>query len=178
MRTGALSIVADGESVGHHRSHWYFAGVRPDFDGSPKVQRRLENAALVCLAGPAAERRFNPKGFRHAGSSGDRRHAIDLLSYLTGSAEELEAYLGLVAVRARQFVADPRTWFLIDRLAARLLERPELTGNEVRRAIRAAHDEDFKRHLASVAGRPGKEAGRTAKSGGSRARKPGRRSKR
>lgn len=178
MRTKALSIVADGESLGHHRPHPYFAGVNPELDGSPRVQRRLENAALVYLAGAAAERRFSPKGFRHAGSSGDRHQAIELLSYLTGSNEELEAYLRLVDVRARQLVADPLNWFLINGLAARLLERQELTGDEVLRAIRAAYDEDFKRRLASIAGRPRKASARTARAAPRRVRKPTRDAKR
>ena len=45
MRTVALSIAADGESVVHHRSQGYFARMNPDLEIPPRVRRRLENGA-------------------------------------------------------------------------------------------------------------------------------------
>ena len=104
IRIKQLSILSDGDSAGRMTHHNYFSGVHPEYDTSPRIQRRLENMALVCFAGPAAQRRFNPRGYRHVHADGDFQQAVTLLTCLVGSDKELEAYLKLINVRARQFV--------------------------------------------------------------------------
>jgi ATP-dependent Zn protease len=135
VRTKALSIVPDGDSKGRHEQHPYFGGINLEFDSSPRAQRRVENMVLVCLAGPAAQRRFNTKGFRRYHADHDWRQAIDLLSYLVGSNKELEAYLRLIDIRARAFVETAPRWIQINRLAQNLLDRQTLTGPEVRQLM-------------------------------------------
>ncbi len=66
MKVKRLTIVPSGDALGSHQHHAYFPGVNLEYDSSPRAQRRAENFALVCFAGPAAQRRFNPK------PSGDR----------------------------------------------------------------------------------------------------------
>ena len=39
-------------------------GVRLDIDGSNRARLRAESAIVVCLAGPAAQRRHNPRSWR------------------------------------------------------------------------------------------------------------------
>ena len=58
-----VTIVPDADSLGS-TYHDPFHGIRlDDGDDSPRVQRRAENAMLIALAGPAAQRRYNPRGF-------------------------------------------------------------------------------------------------------------------
>ena len=54
LQTKRLSIVPEDGAVGVHEHEPSFTGFRPDVDVPPKVQRRIENMARVCLAGPAA----------------------------------------------------------------------------------------------------------------------------
>lgn len=132
IRTKVLSIVPDETSTGRIEHHPYFGAIDLEYDLSPRVQRRIENMAFVCLAGPAAQRRFNRKGVRHYHGEDDRRLAIYLLERLVGSSEELEAYLNLIQIRVRNFVGNHVNWFFIDRVAQALIERRTLTGAEVR----------------------------------------------
>ncbi len=138
VRTKHLSILPDDDSEGRHAHVPYFSGMHPDYDNSPRVQRRLENMVLVCLAGPAAQQRFNPHGFRYSHGSHDRREAVDLLNYLVGSKQELQAYYNLIDIRARQFVGSVHRWRLIVGLAEALLDSGEMTGRQVRDTLRDA----------------------------------------
>ena len=135
-----VSIVPDEESEGRVTHRPYFTGIQPDWDESPRVQRRLENMALVCFAGPAAQRKFNPHGYRHRDAWGDHHQAMLVLGYMVGNDEELEAYLRLVEVRATNFVRNDHTWTEIEAVAAALLERKVLTGKATRELIISLHE--------------------------------------
>lgn len=136
-RIKKVSIVPDEDSDGRMTHGPYFKGFHPDWDNSSRVQRRLENMAFVCLAGPAAQRRFNPHGYRHQHAGQDHHDAMNLLGYMVGSDEELEAYLRLTEVRVTNFVRNPHTWMAIEAVAAALLEREVLTGKATREVIMA-----------------------------------------
>ncbi len=135
VRAKKLSILPEPGSSGRLTYHPYFSGIHPEGDTSPRVQRRLENMALVCCAGPAAERRFNARGYRTYHGKGDWQYAIDLLSHLSGDDEILSAYFNLIDLQARKFVHLPWVWSCIEDLAAALLEHKELTGKQVRSVI-------------------------------------------
>ena len=128
----AVSIVPakDKRYLGYHQSPRYS---KPLYGPSPHVQRRLENIALVCLAGPAADRRFNPRGFRHYSGQRDRETAIDLLWHMSDTTEEAEAYFRLVQVRASILVEG--YWRTIEHVAEALLEKGTLMGGEIRETI-------------------------------------------
>ena len=131
---------ADG-SLGRHEYHPYFKGINIDYDSSPRAQRRVENMVIVCLAGPAAQRRFNPNGSWRVGGEGDWLQVENLLSYLVGSEEQVTEYWEQMEIRARDFVRDPDWWFLIERVAQRLLDRQTLTGVEVRKLMSSQPDD-------------------------------------
>ena len=131
IRTKHLSILPDDDSEGRHAHVPYFSGMHPDYDSSPRMQRRFENMVLVCLAGPAAQQRFNPHGFRYSHGSHDRREAVDLLNYLVGSQQELQAYYNLIDIRARAFVNGAYHWKSIEALANALLDSGTMTGRIV-----------------------------------------------
>ena len=106
--------------------------------------------ALVCLAGPAAQRRFNPKGFRHHHGEGDRHQAVDLLSRLSGHPDVLGAHMGLVEAQARAFVENRGNWAAIEALAAALLDRLEIPGREIASIIRVGFQSAVEKHVKAV----------------------------
>ena len=131
-----VTIVLDGSSAGKTIYGPWYRRTDSGWDGSPRVQRRLENMALMTLAGPAAERRFNPRSrYHYEHHSGDRSHVTDLLNLMAGSDEERQAYFRLIEARAWNFVWDPRMWTAIEAVAAALLERKVLTGKATRAVI-------------------------------------------
>ena len=154
VRTKRLSIVPEPSFAGQHVRHPYFGGINQEWGSSPRAQRRVENMVLVCCAGPAAQRRFNPKGFRNYHAEGDWYQAINLLSHLTGDDEILSAYFKLIDLRARKFVAQPSVWPLIEGLAETLLEREHLTGMEVRAIISDSMSAAVQGHVERMAVRP------------------------
>jgi hypothetical protein len=102
---------------------------------TPRVQRTLENRALIALAGPAAERRFNPKGYRKIYGEDDYDHACTLLEWAAHSDKELKTYFRLIEIRAEILVENPLHWLQIQGVAKALLERGELSGKMVKEVI-------------------------------------------
>ena len=135
VRTRKLSIIPDEGSFGRHIHHPYFSGINLDFDESPRAQRRAENMVLVLCAGPAAQRRFNPKGFRSHHASDDWHQAIQLLSHLESDNEVVQVYYDMFELKARNLVASPVYWPCIEAVAEALLERRQLSGSEVKDII-------------------------------------------
>jgi hypothetical protein len=103
---------------------------------SRTYRRRLENMALVCLAGPAAQRRFDPCGFRRAHALADRRQALAVFTPLAPDPQEACAYVELIDWRARHAVSLPPVWRCIAHAAGQILERVSLTAAEMRAVIK------------------------------------------
>ena len=104
-------------------------------DISGDMQQRLENDVLVCLVGPAAQKRFNFFGYRKGHGEQDRKIAMNWLSKLEGDNQILGYYFRMFDLRARNFVQRATNWGLICHLAETLLVRPTLTGDEVKSVI-------------------------------------------
>jgi ATP-dependent Zn protease len=112
---------------------------RPDIASQTDARNRarVEAHARVALAGTFAERLVSRRVSAHSWSS-DREHAVDMLDYLVGSHDELEAYVKLLVVQARQLVQLDYLRPAIDALATALLDRPRLSGRTARKIIRSA----------------------------------------
>ena len=135
----ALSIVANDEAGVYPGHIPYFsnddvAGLEFN-DLTGDMRMRIENDAFVSLAGPWAQKEFNPRGFRRAHAESDRYQAVKLLSYVRADNEILDHYYKMMDLEARNFVQDKFKWSIIHHLAGVLLDQPELTGEEVRQAI-------------------------------------------
>jgi len=104
-------------------------GIHLDYDGSDRAHRRAETAIIVCLAGPAAQRRHKPQSWRSYHGQSDHSRAADLALSLNGSDEATNAHLKYLAVVARDMVA--AQWPLIEQVAGALIERQTLTGAEL-----------------------------------------------
>jgi len=138
MEAKSLSIVPDDESAGRHIHEPYFSDqdvediLYGEMTAEPQV--KLENNALVCLAGPWAQKRYNPKGFRKYHGEGDRADALSFLGRVR-EGESLSLYYKMIDLDARNFVQNDRIWGVICNLANALLNQPEMSGDEVHSAI-------------------------------------------
>jgi hypothetical protein len=103
------------------------AGHAVDYDGSDRARLRAEADIIVCLAGPAAQRRHNPRSWRSWLSDHDR--AADLAMSLNGSDKAVSAHLAWLAIVARNQVDS--VWDLVERVARKLVERRTMSGAEI-----------------------------------------------
>ena len=135
VRVQSLSIVTNDDSGGRMNFAPYFSGINLEYDSLPRTQRRAENYALVCLAGPEAQKRFNPHGLRHYHAEDDYRQAVDILHYLSSGPEEVSAYFELIRIRAYAMINNSTVWPVICSVAERLIDEHELSGKQVRETI-------------------------------------------
>jgi ATP-dependent Zn protease len=134
LRKRGVSIIPDVEDDTAGRVHTR-SSLRgnPEYDNSRRIRFNAEDRVVVKLAGIEAQRRFNPRSVRNYHGSSDFRTAIDLLCYFVGSDAELNAYVRLLRLRARQTVQ--QFWVDIEAVAAALMEKKRLSGPEVKAII-------------------------------------------
>ncbi len=90
----------------------------------------------MLLAGVQAERRFDPEADPEGGKS-DFSKAANLASYVTGSNEQVQAYIDFLTICARDAVEV--RWWAVEAIANALLEKTTLQGQEIRDTIDAAY---------------------------------------
>ena len=137
IRLTSITVVASSDYWGSVSHSNPLHGMHIEYDDSPRAQRRIEQKALVCLAGIAAQQKYNPRSVRHWHWSSDRHDALKILGYLTRSDEELAAYFRLIEIRARGFVANPMHWKAITNLAHKVVRCGTLAEEEIRQSIYA-----------------------------------------
>ena len=123
------TITPEGQSLGHvlhqRAGKWF----RPDLVLIRLVQVRVEHHAISSLAGRAAERLLTGR-WNHVGARTDYDQALDILSFICSSPEQLSLYFRLMDLRARALVDLCRVQ--IERIAAGLLEQKTLREPELR----------------------------------------------
>ena len=114
---------------------------QPEFPtqlGQPRLEeltdaKRLtaERYAIFALAGLEAQRWYRASSVRRYHASSDYRNAVDVIYYFAPDDEELEAYLRLLRIRARNIVALPLVWGWIEAPASALMEKRTLSREDV-----------------------------------------------
>lgn len=98
---------------------------------SGRATLQAEKFVVGCLAGNAASCRHRKTKRRYLkGGEQDREQAIEVLSHLVGSNEELKPYFQLLQLRAENLVA--RFWPEVEAVAKQLLSRKTLTSEQIR----------------------------------------------
>lgn len=131
---------SDGR-VGHRN---ILHGCEIEGEDKPHHRLRMERLVLIALAGPAAERRFSPKGYRGYGGKGDLQFAFELVSKFVGTGEEYNAYFHLLEIRTRDFLHRPGVWDQITALASSLLEEKTITPKRTLSIVHAAYQQSMK----------------------------------
>jgi hypothetical protein len=127
-----------------------FAG-RPDIEITDRMRLGAEKHAIATFAGEAAQRRFRASSVRRWHGSGDRRRALDLLSYFAPEKRELKAYCRWLQIRAENLIASHLVWADCCAVADALVERRHLTPHDVRTICRQTYQSAFEAHLRESA---------------------------
>ena len=128
-------------------------GIDIEVDASDRARCRVENAIMVCMAGPVAQKKFNPTGFRRWHAESDWDHAGDLLIRIApATVRGGTAYWTLLEERTKGLIGV--NWVEVQTLAEALLESETLKRPEIRRII--MHDA-FKRRMSARYGEGGPE---------------------
>lgn len=91
-----------------------------------------EKAAVILLAGPLAEKRFDAR-CRPDSDGTEEIGAWSALSYICSNVKETDARLELAKMQAQRLVL--QLWPQISTLAEALLQRKRLSGRQVREVI-------------------------------------------
>lgn len=96
---------------------------------SDRLRIKAEDFALMCLAGPAAQRKYDPRSIRIA-HHGDHEQAEEILRDYSRTHNEqyIRTYYKLIDIRARDFVEC--NWKWIELLATELLERRTMSRED------------------------------------------------
>lgn len=150
------SVVPSEDLLGYvaHAYSIIRKGDDPEWHLTPRLQRRIEEAIIVCLAGPAAE--LHHLGGvvddeYEGGGSDDRRKALMLADLVSGGdLEQSEKYLAWLQYRAEALVTSDQSWVVVSALADRLLQQREMSGPQVKRAIYDSYAELIRQATSSV----------------------------
>ncbi len=124
-----ISIIPDDELSGKVRHVSPLKGIRLDIDGSPRADGKAKDAIIICLAGPEAQRRHNPRSVRRWHASSDYDAAVDLALRVCGSGPSTTAYLRWLGIVAKDLINS--RWPMVEKVAAELLVREELSAADV-----------------------------------------------
>jgi hypothetical protein len=113
---------------------------------TPGKKDAIERLVIILFAGGIAEKKQSRRKC-FARSDIDHRQAMDLVESLSSCHKELEAWAHLLWVRAESCVA--LWWPEIKAVAAALLERETLTGDEVKEILSSMHAPERDAQLAS-----------------------------
>ena len=113
-----------------------FKGVRLETGVSEIARVQTEKAMVVCLAGPAAQRRFNSRSWRTIHGERDYQVARDLASCLNAGRAAATAHLEYLEVVAHDLVAE--YWHFTNAAAQKLLLLGSLDAAQVESVIQSA----------------------------------------
>lgn len=125
-----------GRITGHIGIHLGAAEVR---NVTSATLARWHDKVVSLLAGGQAQRRFDPRSFRHWHTRDDKA-AVDMLLSRHHEGDEGRALYRYLDIRARNLVAKPMNWRMIQDLARMLLVRRTMTGEQVVAEFRASLD--------------------------------------
>jgi len=126
-----VTIIPDADSVGHVHHAKVIKGRSPKLDNSPRQRQRMETLIMISLAGPLAQRIWNPQTCRTYQCRDDHQTAVDVAMTYCGSSKQATAFLRYLHVCVDEFLRSPRIWHRVQALALELLQRSTMTGGEV-----------------------------------------------
>jgi hypothetical protein len=116
--------------AGRVRHQHLFRGVNLATDGmTDRARIRAERNVLICLAGPAAQRRRRRSSWRSYHGLTDHEVAVGLAFHLYGHDDVANAYLRWLELRADHLMDDD--WSLVTACAGGLLRRKTLKRSEI-----------------------------------------------
>lgn len=133
-----VTIVPGEDSLGHLLHVPTPRSENPELNPwTDRMRLQMERYAMCALAGVAAQRRLRPSSVRSYHGSVDYANVVKRLDCFAGDDKEITLWARLLAHRVRNLIA--LRWPAVEAVAAALLERKRLTGDEVRDVIDAAY---------------------------------------
>jgi Peptidase family M41 len=126
-----VTIVRDRDSAGHVAHNKIVRGRTPELDGSARNRLRMETQIMVCLAGPLAQRIWNPRSCRNYQCRSDHQNAADVALHICGSGKRATAFLRYLRVCVDEFLRAPHVWQKVEALATELERKRTMSGLEV-----------------------------------------------
>jgi len=102
---------------------------------SIRARLKIEKAIMLCLAGPLAQRKYDPHLTDYGGAV-DLEVAMTLAANFFRSRKIAAAYINFATEWVWQKWNDPKIWSTVERLARALIERKRLSGRQVNAIIR------------------------------------------
>jgi len=139
-----VTIIPTEESQGH-----VFGPALPNkFNldgGSGRTQLLLERRIRSILAGPLAQKKFYPRGFRRYHAASDYDEAFKLALRLGGDEEGATAQLKLLELQTRNILNLDWIWRCVEAVAGALLVQEKLSGKQAIEIILEAVQERVRR---------------------------------
>ena len=88
---------------------------------------------MITMAGPVAQRLWDPRSYRSGQHDGDRKDINDLLHFLAGSEKAERPYYQLLEIWTKQRLQG--RWRMVEALAKELLQRGTMGGDEAKKFI-------------------------------------------
>src|ERR1017187_9553579 len=102
IRLNKVTIASDENTTGSCGYEKMIRGKYPETDNSDRMRLKLEKRAMIALAGPIAQKLFNPRSFRNYHASADFKAAVDMALLVNGSAKQAEAWLKWLEICTRE----------------------------------------------------------------------------
>jgi hypothetical protein len=131
-----VTIVPSKDAKGHCYHAQVVRGECAEVDSSDRGRMEREQHIMIALAGPVAQRIYNPRGYRRGHGRGDQAIAADLALNMNGSSRATDAYLKWLTIHTRDCLENVSTWPLVEALAAELVRRRTIEGAEVVELLR------------------------------------------
>ena len=133
FRLHRATIVPSGDYAGIVEHSNPLRGIDLGSDRSPLARLRAEDAIIVHLAGPAAQRRYKPRSYRSYHGKIDYERALGLAVAQNGPFEAAKAQLRWLEIVARDMIE--QQWHFVESVAEALLEKGTLSGAQLRRVL-------------------------------------------
>lgn len=148
-----VTIISDDTSAGHVQNHKMNrrTALNIELDDRFSLGRlRAEKLVMVAMAGPLAQERYAPRSVRYWHGGGDRDAITELLiryaDTLPDGSLDCRAHGKLLKQWTRTLLEN--NWYLVEAVAAALLERRRLSGSETRDVILDARNRQYKEAAA------------------------------
>ena len=128
-----LTIVPSEDKAGLVKYQNPLLGVPLDRDNSPNAVAQAKKAMMISLAGPIAQRKFDPESWEDHHGAVDFEKVVDFALRLGGGEEDANVFLESLDPEIKDMI--DRYWPEIQNLASVLLEKRTMSAKEVENVI-------------------------------------------
>ena len=130
VRIRTATIIPGDGYLGKVKHERLFPKIEIEAGDINRIEGKISKQIVISLAGPIAQRRFNPRSWRHYHGQHDHETAADLALKINGRDEKAtDAYLKWLSLRAERLIEDDRP--LVTACAERLMREKTLGYGEI-----------------------------------------------